>query len=102
MEHDTNAYVNLLFDLGWHIIRTGVQTEEGGWRHKILGYRLAGAFFDCSGVVAVNKKYKKKKGKKKNRKGDKGNGEAYNIPLDGISAAAGMMIRSVNLGSQCG
>ena len=63
---------------------------------------MAGAFFDCSKVVAVAKKSKKKKGKKKKRKGDKGNAEEGKIPLDGISDAMGTMIRSVHLGSQCG
>ena len=41
-------------------------------------------------------------GKKKKRKGDKGNEEEGKCPSDGISAAAGMMIRSVHLSSQCG
>ena len=34
---------------------------------------MAGAFFDCSKVVAVLKKSEKKKSKKKDRKGDKVN-----------------------------
>ena len=67
-----------------------------------MGYCISGAFFDCSEVVAVAKKSEKKKGKKKNRKRDKGNEEEVKSPSDGISGAAGMMIRSVNLDSQCG
>ena len=47
--------------------------EEGGWRRKVLGYFMSGAFFDCSGVFAVAKKYDKNKGKKKNSQGYKGN-----------------------------
>ena len=58
-------------------------------------------FFDCSKVAAVVRKSEKKKGKKKNRKGGKGNEEEGKRPSDEISAAAGMMIRSVHLGSQC-
>ena len=72
-EHEPNAYVDLLFALGRNVIRTGAQTEEGGRRRRILGYRMAGALSDYSKVVAVAKKSDKKKGKKKNRKGDKGN-----------------------------
>ena len=91
-----------MFVLGRHVIRTGVQTEEGGWRRRILGYRMAGAFFDCSEVVSVAKNSENKKGKKKNRKVGNGNEEEGNKrPLDGIPAAAGMMIGSVHLGSQC-
>ena len=62
---------------------------------------MYGAFFECSEVVAVAKNYEKKKGKNKNIKDDKGNEEEGNkSPLDGISVAAGMIIRSVNLGSK--
>ena len=92
-EHDANVYVNLLFALGQHIIQTGAQTAEGGWRRRILGFCMDGAFFDCSEFVVVANKSKKKKGKKKKREGGKGNEEEVKIPLDGISAAAGMMIR---------
>ena len=67
-----------------------------------MGYLVAGAFFDCFGVVAVVKKSEKKKGKKRKRKGDKFNEEEGKSPSDGISAAAGMIIRSAFLGSQCG
>ena len=45
-----------------------------------MGYPMAGAFSDCAKVVAVSKKYDKKKGKKKKRKGDKGNKEEGKIP----------------------
>ena len=100
-EHDDNASVDLPFAVGWHVIQNGVQTEEGGWRCRILGYRMVGAFLNCSEVVAVAKKSEKKKGKKKKRKGGKGNEEESKIPPDGISAATGMMIRSVHLSSQC-
>ena len=62
---------------------------------------MAGAFFNCSEVVDVAKKSKKKRGKKKKSKGDKRNEEEGNSPLDGISDAARMMIRSVHLSSQC-
>ena len=63
---------------------------------------MAGAFFNCSKVVVIEENSKKKKGEKKKRKGGKGNGkEGKNIPSGSISAAAGMMIRSVHLGSQC-
>ena len=63
---------------------------------------MAGAFFDCSEVVAVANESEKKKGKKKKRKGDKGNAEeGKNSPWDGIYAAAEMTISSVHLGSQC-
>ena len=62
---------------------------------------MAGAFFDCSKVVAVAKKSKKKKGKNKKRKRDKGNEEEGKILLDGISVAAGMVVRGVHLISQC-
>ena len=68
----------------------------------MLGYRMAGAFFDCYKVVAATNKSEKKKDKKKNRKGEKGNEEEGKRPSDGISAAAGIMIRSAHLGSQCG
>ena len=57
----------------------------------------------CFKVVSVAKKSEKKKFKNKKKKGDKGNEEEGNkIPLDSIYAAAGMTIRSVHLGSQCG
>ena len=71
-EHDTYVYVDLLFALGWHIIRTGAQTEDGRWRCKILGYRMAGSLFDCSEVVAAANKYERKKDKKKKEEGRKG------------------------------
>ena len=67
-----------------------------------IGLSYSGAFLDCSEVLAVAKKSEKKKGKKKNRKGRKGNEEEGNTPLFVISAAAGMMIRSAHLVSQCG
>ena len=63
-----------------------------------MGYRMAGAFFDCSEVVAVAKKSYKKKGKKKKRKGDKGNKEEGNSPWGGIYDTVGIIIRSVHLG----
>ena len=67
-----------------------------------MGYRMAGAFFDCSEAVAVANESKKKKGKKKKRKGDKGNAEeGKNSPWDGIYDAMGMTISSFHLGSQC-
>ena len=63
---------------------------------------MPGAFFDCYAVVAVAKNSDKKKGEKKKRKGDKGNEEeGKKSPLDGISAAAWTMTRSVHLVSQC-
>ena len=65
-EHDSNAYIDLLFALGRHFIQTGAKKGEGRWRRRI---------FDCSGVVTIAKKYEKKKGKKKNRKRYKGNEE---------------------------
>ena len=76
--------------------------EEGGWRRRILGYRMPGDFFDCSEVVAVSKNSDKKRLNNKKRKGDKGNEEEGKKSASyGISAAAGMMISSVHLGSQC-
>ena len=64
-------------------------------------YRISGVFFDYSEVVVIAKNYEKKKGKNKKSKDDKGNEEEGNkSPLDGISVAAGMIIRSVNLGSK--
>ena len=69
---------------------------------RILGYLMAGFFFNCSEVVTAAKKSKKKKGKKKKRNGDKGNEEEGKSTSDGISSAVGTMIRSVHLGSQCG
>ena len=63
---------------------------------------MAGAFFNCSEVVAVAKKFKKKNDKNKNRKGDKSNEEEVKSPSGEISSDTGMMIRSVHLGSQCG
>ena len=65
-------------------------------------YRMAGALFDCSEVVVVAKNSEKKKGKKKNRKGGNINEEDGRIPLYGIYAAVGMIIRIVCLGIQCG
>ena len=62
---------------------------------------MAGAFFDCYEFVAVAKNSKKRKRKRKNRRGEKGNEEDGKSPSDGISDAAGMMIRSVHLGRQC-
>ena len=59
-------------------------------------------FFDSSEVVTVTKNLNKNKGKKKKRKGDKGNEKECKRPLDDISADARIMIRSVQLGSQCG
>ena len=72
-EHGTNDNIDLLFVLGWNIILTGAHFEEGGWRCRILGYLMAGAFFDCFEVVAVAKKSEKKKGKKKKSKRGEGN-----------------------------
>ena len=66
---------------------------EGGRRRRILGFRMAGAFFDCSEVVVVAKNSEKKMGDKKKRKGYKGNKEEYKSPPDGISAVAEMIIR---------
>ena len=43
-------------------------------------YRIAGAFFDYSEVVAVVEKSEKKKGRKKKRKGDKVNEEEVKSP----------------------
>ena len=60
---------------------------------------MSGAFFGCSEVVSVAKKSEKKKGKKKKRKGEKVNEEeGKKRPSNGISNAAGMMIRSVRIG----
>ena len=67
-----------------------------------IGLLYSWSFFDCSKVVAIAKKSEKKKGKKKKRKDDKGNEEEGKNPSDGISAAAGMKIRSVRLSSQYG
>ena len=53
-------------------------------------------------VVVVTKKFEENKGKKKNSKGDKGNEEEGKRPSYGISAAAGMIIRSVHISRQCG
>ena len=65
-------------------------------------YNISGAFFDSSEVVVGTNKSEKKKGENKKRKGEKGNEEEVKKSLlDGIFAAAGMIIRSVNLGSQC-
>ena len=100
-EHDANDYIYLLFVLGRNIIRTGAHTEEGCCRRRILGYSMAGSFFNRSEVVAIAKKSEKKKGKKKNIKGDNGNEYKGKSPSYGISAYAGMIIRSVHLGSQC-
>ena len=36
-EHDANAYVDILFVLGRHIIRTEEHTEEGGVEAKDIG-----------------------------------------------------------------
>ena len=66
-EHDENAYINLMFALGQHVIRTRAQTDEGWWRRRILGYCMTGAFFDFSKVVTFAKEFVKKNGKKKNR-----------------------------------
>ena len=65
-------------------------------------YRMDGSLFGCSGVVAIVKKSEKNKGKKKKRKGNKVNEEdVKKSPSDVISAAAGMIISSFRLGSQC-
>ena len=91
-----------MFALGRNVIQTGVQTEEGGCRHRKLGYCMAGAFFDCYEVVGVAKNSDNKKGEKKKRKGGKGKEEeGKNIPSYGISTASGVIIRSVHLGIQC-
>ena len=45
-----------------------------------MGYRIAGAFFNCSEVVDVAKKSKKKKVNKKKMRGDKCNEEEVKIP----------------------
>ena len=47
-EHDANAYVGVLLALGRNFIRNGMQKVEGGWRHSILGFNMAGALFNCS------------------------------------------------------
>ena len=89
--------------IGWAHHPNWTQTEEGGWKRRILVYHMAGAFLDCYRVVVISKKSEKKKRKKKNMKGGKGNEEeGKKSPSYGISAAAGMMIRSVHIGSQCG
>ena len=62
---------------------------------------MAGAFFEFSEVFVVVEKSEKKKGKKKKSKGNKVNEAESKSPSGGISAAAGMMISSVHLGSQC-
>ena len=62
-EHDANAYINLLFTLGRQVIQTGAQTEEGGWRRRLLGYYMSGAFFLCSKVFTIAKNFEKNKGK---------------------------------------
>ena len=63
---------------------------------------MNGTFFDCYKVVPVLKKYEKNKDNYKNRIGYNGNEEdGRKRPSDSISADAGMMIRSVNLGRQC-
>ena len=99
---NANAYFYLPFALGRHVIRTGAQIEEGGWRRRILGYRMDGTFFECSEVVSVANESEKKNVKKKKRKGDKGNTEeGKNIPLDDIYANAEMTIRSVHLDRKC-
>ena len=62
---------------------------------------MAGSFFGCYKVFAFVNKSEKENGKKKNRKRDKGNEEeGKKSPLDGISAAEGVTIRSVHLGRQ--
>ena len=67
-----------------------------------MGYRMDGAFFECSEVVAIANESEKKNVKKKKRKGDKENTEeGKNIPSDDIYANAEMTIRSVHLGRQC-
>ena len=58
-----------------------------------MGFLMYGAFFNCSEVFAVAKKFSKKKGKKKNSKGGKGNKEEFKSPPYVISAAEGVMIR---------
>ena len=62
LEHNANAYVDIPSALILHVILTGVQTEQGGWRRRILGYCIAGAFFNFSEVVSVAKKSNKNKG----------------------------------------
>ena len=57
---------------------------------------MAGAFFECSEVVAVAKNPEKNKSKKKKRKGCKGNEEeGKKSPSDGISDATGMIIKII-------
>ena len=62
---------------------------------------MPGCFFNCYKVVAVSKKSEKKKGNNKNMKGDEGNEDEVKNPSDGIYSAAGIMISSDHLGSQC-
>ena len=74
--------------------------DEGGGGSRVLGYHMAGAFFDCSEFVAVADNSEKKKGEKKNSRGGKDNEEEVNkSPSDGISADAGLLISSVHPGS---
>ena len=67
-EHDANSYIDLLLVLGWHVIRTGAHTDEWGWRRRILGYRMAGAFFNCSKVFQRIKRGMGKRSMKRKRR----------------------------------
>ena len=63
---------------------------------------MDGEFFYCSKGVPVENKSEKNKGKKKKRKCNKVNEEEVKkSPSDVISAAAGMIISSFRLRSQC-
>ena len=54
-DHDTNAYVDLIFALGHNVIRTWSQTVDGGFRRRILGFQMDGSFFDCSKVLPLHR-----------------------------------------------
>ena len=54
-DHDTNAYIDLIFALGHHVIGTWSQTVDRGFRRRILGFQLAGSFFDCSKVLPLHR-----------------------------------------------
>ena len=62
---NTTTHINILFVLDQNVIKTGVQKLEGGWRCRILVFKMAGYFFDCSKVFAVAKKSDNKKGNNK-------------------------------------
>ena len=64
-----------------------------------MGYCMAGYFFECYEVVAVTKKYEKKKGNKKNRKGDKGLlfGDSDHELTDYHAGANGALAQIINI-----